>query len=276
MLTESFDLTNPEQQLQLCVPGPAATYRTGTSLSFLPTSSAAKTAETTNPLGTEPSELSPLRSTSYQAARTIQESEPERAEAIESRAPIQLNTSLIHPRPRNGDQTIHVSPRNSKHGKTEKYFCPYPACSRSQPGSGFYRKDHFDQHLRGPHRQDSVARLGTKSTAGSSAPPLTLTVTNEATTHESTLQSKKRSRGSGGEINQRTGANNNSYFEELAEERRLRLLAEQENQRLSHKLENYEGRMQKYEERLDKMMALMESYNVVKRRGFQLEDGNDN
>ena len=44
---------------------------------------------------------------------------------------------------------------------------------------------------------------------------------------------------------------------QLAEERRLRLQAQQENERLCQKLDRYEERMIKYEERLDTMMSLL-------------------
>lgn len=161
-----------------------------------------------------------------------------------------LNTSLVHRQAPDG-QT--VSSRNSKHGQTQKYFCTYSDCSRSQPGSGFYRKDHLDQHLRGRHKQNSVPRLRAKSVAVSS-------VRNPTATSETTgalLQSKKRKCGSEGETSRHGG---DGLFEELTEERRLRLLAKKETQRLRQKIENYEERMEKYEERLDRMMTLIEEH----------------
>lgn len=113
-----------------------------------------------------------------------------------------------------------VSSRKSKHGQTERYFCTSSNCDRSQLGRGFNRKDHLTQHLR-------------------------------------VHKSKKRSHESDGENGQ---PSRDSFLEELAEERRLRLLANQENCRLQQKLENYEERMQKYEDRLDRMMNLIESH----------------
>ena len=75
------------------------------------------------------------------------------------------------------------------------------------------------------------------------------------------FQSKKRKYISEEETSQYNG---DGLFEELEEERRLRLLAEQENHQLRQKLENYEGRMQKYEERLDIMMPLLKAYKEEK------------
>jgi molecular chaperone GrpE (heat shock protein) len=71
------------------------------------------------------------------------------------------------------------------------------------------------------------------------------------------VQSKKHKRRNGEGISPH---GEHELFEELAEEQRLRLLAEQETQRLRQKIENYERRMEKYEERLDKMMTLLEKY----------------
>jgi len=75
------------------------------------------------------------------------------------------------------------------------------------------------------------------------------------------LQSRKRKHGSEGGTGRHNG---DGLFEELAEERRLRLLTEQENYHLRQKLENYEERMQKYEERLDRMMAFLEEHKGEK------------
>lgn len=261
MWSEShFDLPNLEQRLQLCVPGPATTCGTAIPLSTIPTSSVVRTGDTNLPItshGNPSGIVTAPRFTSCRATSKIQEAaENERLEATESGALIPLNTFLVQGQARD-DQT--VSSRNSRHGQTEKYFCAYSDCSRSQPGSGFYRKDHLDQHLRGLHKQNSVPRLRAKPVAASSA-------CNPTTTSETTgalFQSKKRKRGSGGETGRHSG---DELFDELAEERRLRLLVEQENQRLRQKIENYEGRMQKYEERLDKMMTLIEEHKVEGKR----------
>jgi len=255
-----FDVPNLEQRLQLCVPGPATTYGTAISLSSVPTSPAARTGDTNPPVTSHgnPSRIvAAPRFTSCRATSKIQEAaENERLEATESGAFIPLNTFLVQRQARD-NQTI--SSRNSKHSQTEKYFCAYSDCSRSQPGSGFYRKDHLDQHLRGLHKQNSVPRLRAKPAAALSA--CNLTTTSETTGALS--QSKKRKRGSEGETSRHSG---DGLFDELAEERRLRLLAEQENQRLRQKIENYEGRMQKYEERLDRMMTLIEEHKAEEKR----------
>jgi hypothetical protein len=195
--------------------------------------------------------------TPCRATSTIQDTtENKRLEATESGALAPPNTFLIH-RQAQDNQTI--SSRNSKHGQTEKHFCTYSDCSRSQPGSGFYRKDHLDQHLLGTHKQNSVPRLSGKSAAAlSSCNPIGASKTTGAL-----LQSKKRKNGSEGETGRQNG---DGLFEELAEERSLRVLAEQENHQLRQKLENYEGRMQKYEERLDRMMTLFEKHKGEEKR----------
>src|SRR5205814_632891 len=99
------------------------------------------------------------------AAITLQRvTEDRQLEATESRALVPL-TSPVHRHPRDGQ----VGPsRSSKHSQTEKYFCSYPDCVHSEPGSGFKRKDHLDQHLRGLHKQTSVQRLRAKPAAASS------------------------------------------------------------------------------------------------------------
>jgi hypothetical protein len=104
-----------------------------------------------------------------------------------------------------------------------------------------------------------VPRLRVKLAASSS----TCKPTTPSETTRAIVQSKKRKRESEGELGCHSG---DGLFEELTKERRLRLLAEQENQRLRQKMENYEGGMQKYEERLDRMMTLIEEHKGVEKR----------
>lgn len=250
-----FDLPNLEHQLQLCAPGSAPPGGTARTLSPVPDLSTVQTGDTINPpvtnQGNPGGMIGAPRFTSCRATSTIQETaaECEQREAAESGAFIPLNNFPVH-RQIQDNQT--VSFRNSKHGHTEKYFCPHSDCSRSQPGWGFSRKDHLDQHLRGPHKQDSVPRLRIKSStvASNALNPAAISETTEVL-----VQSKKRKHGIEGE----TGRNKrDGLFERLTEERRLRLLVEQENQRLRQKVENYEERMRKYEERFDRMMNLIE------------------
>lgn len=226
-----FALPSLEQQLQLCAT--ATTYGTAIPLNPVPTSYE-------NPSGL----VAAPRLTPCQATSTIQEiTENERLEASDSGAVIPSSPITVHDQSR-GDQDI--SSRNSKHGQREKHFCPDPGCNRSRPGSGFCRKDHLDQHLRGRHKQNSVPRLRAKPAATSSA--RSPNATSETTRAHSQLN--KRKRRSEGETGRHSG---DGLFEELAEERRLRLLVEQDNQRLRWKLENHEERIRKCEERLDRL-----------------------
>ncbi|ERF71356.1 hypothetical protein EPUS_03511 [Endocarpon pusillum Z07020] len=256
-----FNPQNLEQQLQIHVPEPVANCGMMTTLDSIPTSSAVDSIDTINSLVTNHEKSSEIvitpRFSSCQATSTIQEStENERLETVESGYHTPLSTFLVHKLAQD-EQTI--SSQNSKHGQSEKHFCTYSDCNRSQPGAGFYRKDHLDQHLRGLHKQKLVPRIRVKSAAASST--CKLTTTSETT--GAIVQSGKRKRESEGELSCHGG---DGLFEELTKERRLRLLAEQENQRLHQKVENYEGRMQKYEERLDRMMALIEEHKGAKER----------
>jgi hypothetical protein len=104
-----------------------------------------------------------------------------------------------------------------------------------------------------------VQRLRAKPAAASSIG--NPTATND--TAEAPLQSKKRKRGSEEDT---SGSNLDRLERELAEERRLRRLAEEDNHLLRQKLENYERRMEKYEERLDRMMTLLEEHKGEERR----------
>lgn len=234
---------------------------TSTTLTSVPTPLAATTADTVNLPVTNYGNSSGIIATpiftSCRATNTIQAAiENDRLEATESGAVLQHNSSLVH---RLSQDNQSASSRNSKHGQTKKHFCTYSSCSRSQPGLGFYRKDHLDQHLRGVHRQNSVSRLCAKLAAASSS----RNTTGMSKTTGVLLQSRKRKLGSEGGAGQHNG---DGLFEELAEERRLRLLTDQENYHLRQKLENYEERMQKYEERMDKIMALLEEHKGEKSR----------
>lgn len=245
----NFDAPNLEQQLRLCIPGPATTSDTAISLD-----SAVNPADTvslpvinheiTSGVVATPS------FTSCPATSTIQRAtENRQLEAIELKTLVPL-TSLIHRQPRDGQ----VGPsRSSKHGQTEKYFCTYSDCIHSQLGSGFKRKDHLDQHLRGLHKQTSVQRLRAKPAAASSI--ANLTAISDITGVP--LQSKKRKRGSEEET---SGSNLDKLEKELVEERRLRRLVEEDNHLLRQKSENYKRRMEKYEEQLDRMMTLLEEH----------------
>ena len=97
-------------------------------------------------------------------------------------------------------------------------------------------------------------------------PAATLSFGNQTATSDITstiLQSKKRKRGSEEETR---GLNLDKLEKELAEERKLRLLAEEDNCLLRQELKNYERRMEKYEERLDRMMTLLEEHKKGERR----------
>ena len=217
-----FDVPNPEPQLLLSVPSHAITSDLATSVEFTQTS-LVNPADTISPPATNGIAATPR----FSPIRSATETRPQ--EATQSRAFVPA-TSLVHRQPRHGQ----VGPsRSSKHSQTEKYFCNYSDCPHSQPGSGFKRKDHLDQHLRGPHRQTSVQRLRAKPAAASR-------ICNSTATRDITgapLQSKKRKRGSEEEI---CGSNLDKLEIELAEERRLRRLAEEDNRLLRQTLENYE------------------------------------
>ncbi len=115
--------------------------------------------------------------------------------------------------------------RNSRHSEIEQYFCRYPTCKRSQPGSGFKRKDHLDQHLRGVHKETTVSRIRAYPAVKSRS---------EASSHDATA-GKKRKRESDEEIELAR------IKEELAEERKLRMVVEAENKVLRQKLEIIRG-----------------------------------
>ena len=143
----------------------------------------------------------------------------------------------------------------SKHGQAEKYFCTHSDCPRAKLGSGFRRKDHLDQHLRGLHKQSSVPRLRISS-AKSLNPP---GPKGNERTKEPSVVSRKRSRGYEAETaSDNSSQESETISKELAEERQLRKSAEEEVRRLRQKLNNYEERMEKYEERLDRLMSLLE------------------
>lgn len=251
--SDSLDL---EQQLQQFIPEPAVNFWTPTSIGSVLTSSTVNPQDTIAvPISTDgvPHTTAVAASaTSYNVTNAPQEAtEDRRLEGAESRA----DATLLEGACSTTTDGLHTNPsRKSKHGQIEKYHCPYPDCNHSRPGAGFRRKDHLDQHLRGPHKQSSVARVRAKPAAAvtSSRKPSATTQTIQAPP-----QSQKRKRVGDGELDARS-------VEELAEERRLRLIVlEEENQGLRRKLERceeqmekYEQRLEKYEERLDGMMTL--------------------
>lgn len=131
--------------------------------------------------------------------------------------------------------------QSSKHGKIEKYFCEHSDCSRSHPGSGFHRRDHLVQHLRGLHKQSSVARIRAKPATLSSSPnPITTSQVSD-----SPSQFKKRKREGHGDSDAHSR-------DELAEERKKRLTAEQENQELRQEIQHLLQKLAKCEEQKEK------------------------
>jgi hypothetical protein len=103
--------------------------------------------------------------------------------------------------------------------------------------------------------QKLCAKLGAISSIGN--PTATSDITGAP------LQSKKRKRRSEEET---SGSNLDKLEKELAEEQRLRRLVEEDNHLLHQKLENYERCMEKYKERLDRMMTLLEEHKREERR----------
>lgn len=139
--------------------------------------------------------------------------------------------------------------QNSKHGRLEKYFCPHSDCDRSQPGKGFPRKDHLDQHLRGKHKELPTPRVRA----------IPETVRNSSHIVQSPSQSKKRKRGGDGQSGTTSlDEDADDMIQQLAEERKLRLLAEKENARLRQEVEKYKERMEKCEERMERKEERME------------------
>jgi hypothetical protein len=140
----------------------------------------------------------------------------------------------------------------SRHSQNEKYYCHHFDCPRSQPGSGFRRKDNLDQHLRGPHNQSTVTRLRARSKAKVAQDDYALATPSEAT--GTPLHSKKRKRGGDEGV---LGSSEDGLRKELIEERKARKLAEEENQELRQKVEDCERRIIKNETTLDAMMSLL-------------------
>ena len=258
--THHLGFVDFEEQEQQPIPTSTDDFRIVTSKSSLPNSSA------TNPqddIGLSDS-IGGFRTTTanpYQPVNATQDvAEARQLETAEANT-LATGTvsSFVHGQHLDGayrgtgDGLGTKSPRNSRHSQIEKYYCPYPDCSRSRQGSGFSRKDHLDQHLRGPHKQSSVSRVRAKRAAvSSSRNPAAASLSVQALS-----PLKKRKRGGDGELDTHSlNELEGEHAGELAEKRRLRLLAEQENQRLRQKLEKYEERMEKYEERLDRMMTL--------------------
>lgn len=173
-----FDLSNLEQQLQLGEPEFSNTAIYSDPIS---TSLALDAVGSTSPSVAYRSNANRAVATSSFGARStasaIQSAIADQGRtSTNSGALIPHSTSLIHVQA--GDGTMGSS-GTSRHGQTEKYFCPYRDCIRSQQGSGFKRKDKLDQHLRGPHKQNSVPRIRALPAASSST--RNLSVTDNAT-----------------------------------------------------------------------------------------------
>ena len=135
------------------------------------------------------------------------------------------------------------SSRKSKHGQTEKYFCHYSDCSRSQPGSGFTRRDHLNQHLRGPHKEAWVPRVrASPAVASSSCDPIAAADQNA----QAPQQSKKRKLEEDIESDAHRGLMN-ELINRLTEERSKRLLVEQENQQLQQEIRGLRQQVANYE-----------------------------
>lgn len=144
-----------------------------------------------------------------------------------------------------------ASSQNSRHGQTEEYLCPYSNCNHSRSGSGWHREDHFDQYLKGVHKQSSVERLRAK-------PAVALTTqspTDTSTSTENIDPFRKPKRAIEADSNRKSME---GLQQELAGERRLRLQAEQETQAMRQQLQNFEKRLEKSEERVDRLMTLLE------------------
>jgi hypothetical protein len=165
--------------------------------------------------------------------------ETSRPPVSEHTGSIMLNTFSISPeQPLNDvqhteavkDQTKKA--RNNKHSTQEKYFCYHSDCKHSQSGSGFKRKDHLDQHLRGPHKQASVPRVR--------APPDTVASTSRGPITETVMRATKRKRGEEEGFKVR---NVDEMWELLAEERQLRLHAEKQRDELRQRLDKAEERI---------------------------------
>jgi hypothetical protein len=134
--------------------------------------------------------------------------------------------------------------QNTRHGQKEKYFCTYPDCQRAQQGFGFKRKDNRDQHLRTTHKQISVEGIRAYQVAasGSSTP---------ASNTESLVQSKKRKH------NEDEDSDLHNVEALKTELGRM----QQENLELRQKVMKYEERMERNEQRLDKLMSLFGQQN---------------
>ncbi|KAF2012006.1 hypothetical protein BU24DRAFT_465580 [Aaosphaeria arxii CBS 175.79] len=256
------DFIDPEQQLQQLMPGLSSSLTIPESGDSLQISSTVKPQDTICPrVSTDEAPGTFNVATSVATSSATREiGEEQQLEAVEPTAFAAPDIpSPFHEKPRDGPQSVGTDARhtkgfqNSRHGHIQKYYCPYPNCGRSKEGFGFRRKDHLDQHLKGPHKQSSVARLRGRPATGSSS-------FNSVATSDiarALSQTKKRKHNEHGDLAEHSvNEPSDVLVKELAEERRLRLEAEQENQRLRQKLEKYEERMEKYEERLDRMMTL--------------------
>lgn len=177
-------------------------------------------------------------STSSRGSAIIQETtETEWIESTDSQDFIHPTTLSVQ----NQNRKNHsASSRNSKHGQTEKYYCTYSDCKRSQSGLGFCRKDHLNQHL---GRKHSVPIVRGKQAVESIGP---------------ILPDRKRKRGAREKAGEPYSY---SLLEEFQRERRWRQQADNERLTLGQNLKDCESRVQYCEERMNKMIILLEKQN---------------
>jgi hypothetical protein len=255
MPNESYiDLQDGEQQLELFIAAAAPANTAGPSRPTT-TSLVAKFGDNTN-TSLQFYNTSEIAATTSNPAlyrvtgRVPGASAENRLEEAESEPNMEPNMATLN----NGTsrRTSAGGSGTSRRSQNEKYYCHHFDCPRSQPGSGFRRKDNLDQHLRGPHNQSTVARLRARSKAKAAQDDYALATPSEAT--GTLLHSKKRKRGGDEGV---PGSSEDDLRKELMEERKARKLAEEENQELHQKVEDCERRIIKNEKTLDAMMCLL-------------------
>lgn len=273
---DSLDLENQLQQLQQYAPEPATNFRAPDFTGFVPPSSTVRPQETIAlpvSTGVIPGTVAATAGAIPRQAnsaipgnredRQLKAAVPETL-AVTPNASLPIHQQALGDAPTattDGHRTS--SSRNSRHGHIEKYYCHHPDCDRSQQGSGFRRRDHFNQHLQRVHKESTRTERHAKPAAVSSSP-------NPSTASQSLPnlpRPQKRKRGEDGELDpQREDEPTDGHREEVAEERRLRLEAEQEIRRLRQKLERYEERIERYEKRIErKDEQLDETRNRLKK-----------
>lgn len=235
-----FDLLSIGQEERSYMPKPGTTFNTAAATLHSPTSLVVTAGDRINILDSgKPSGVSTRSEpTSSRALGTIQEATESRwIGPTDSQDFINPTTFSVQNQDRKNDS---ASSRNSKHGQTEKYYCTDSDCKRSQSGSGFCRKDHLNQHL---ERKHSVPIVRGKRAAESTGP---------------ILPDRKRKRGA----REKTGESySDSLLEELKRERGWRQQADNERLTLGQKLKDCESRVQYCEERMNRMIILLEKQN---------------